>query len=62
MFYDRATIVRKARYTVFHDDQHGTAIVATAGLLNALTYQVDIKNLKWSLMELVQQVQLVLNY
>ncbi len=29
---------------VFHDDQHGTAIVATAGLLNALT--ISKKNIK----------------
>ncbi len=32
---------------VFHDDQHGTAIVATAGLINALTItNRDIKNFK----------------
>ena len=32
---------------VFHDDQHGTAIVATAGVLNALTITGrDIKNFK----------------
>ena len=24
------------RFPVFHDDQHGTAIIATAGLINAL--------------------------
>ena len=33
---------------VFHDDQHGTAIVATAGLINALSITGrDIKILKW---------------
>ena len=32
---------------VFHDDQHGTAIVATAGLINALSITGrDIKNFK----------------
>ena len=56
MFYDRATIVRKVRY-VFHDDQHGTAIVATAGLLNALTITGrDIKNFKMVVNGAGQQV------
>ena len=33
---------------VFHDDQHGTAIVATAGLLNALTISKKIlRILEW---------------
>lgn len=32
---------------IFHDDQHGTAIVTLAGLFNALEfYKLDIKNIK----------------
>jgi malate dehydrogenase (oxaloacetate-decarboxylating)(NADP+) len=34
---------------VFHDDQHGTAIIAAAGLINALHLTGrDIKDTKWS--------------
>lgn len=41
---------------VFHDDQHGTAIVVVAGLINALKLvHKKWKKLKWSSMELGQQ-------
>jgi malate dehydrogenase (oxaloacetate-decarboxylating)(NADP+) len=36
---DRAGADRALRHPVFHDDQHGTAIVTAAGLLNALEVQ-----------------------
>ncbi len=36
MFRDRARLVEQCNIPVFHDDQHGTAIVTAAGMLNAL--------------------------
>lgn len=35
-FYIEEQLREKMKIPVFHDDQHGTAIIATAGLLNAL--------------------------
>ena len=35
-FYIEEKLREKMKIPVFHDDQHGTAIIATAGLLNAL--------------------------
>ncbi len=35
-FYIEETLRKSLDIPVFHDDQHGTAIIATAGLLNAL--------------------------
>jgi malate dehydrogenase (oxaloacetate-decarboxylating) len=35
-FYIETTLKKKLNIPVFHDDQHGTAIVVLAGLLNAL--------------------------
>ena len=38
-FYIEEKLKQRLDIPVFHDDQHGTAIVVTAGLLNALTLQ-----------------------
>ncbi len=35
-FYIEEELRRRMKIPVFHDDQHGTAIIATAGLINAL--------------------------
>lgn len=35
-FYIEQELIKKCDIPVFHDDQHGTAIIATAGLMNAL--------------------------
>jgi malate dehydrogenase (oxaloacetate-decarboxylating)(NADP+) len=35
-FYVEKEAQRRMNIPVFHDDQHGTAIVAGAGLINAL--------------------------
>jgi malate dehydrogenase (oxaloacetate-decarboxylating)(NADP+) len=35
-FYIEETLIRELSIPVFHDDQHGTAIISGAGLLNAL--------------------------
>ena len=35
-FYIERELVKQCDIPVFHDDQHGTAIIATAGLMNAL--------------------------
>ncbi|MBN1298055.1 MAG: NAD-dependent malic enzyme [Actinobacteria bacterium] len=38
---------KETKMVIFHDDQHGTAIVTLAGLLNALKYyNLDMKNIK----------------
>ena len=34
-FYIERELIRRCDIPVFHDDQHGTAIIATAGLMNA---------------------------
>ena len=34
-FYIERELIKRCSIPVFHDDQHGTAIIATAGLLNA---------------------------
>ncbi|MBV5339387.1 MAG: NADP-dependent malic enzyme [Deltaproteobacteria bacterium] len=41
-FYIEETLKKTMKIPVFHDDQHGTAIIASAALLNAL-YLVDKK-------------------
>ncbi len=38
-FYVEETLIERLDIPVFHDDQHGTAIIAAAGLLNALELQ-----------------------
>ncbi len=38
-FYIEETLKREMNIPVFHDDQHGTAIISGAGLLNALELQ-----------------------
>ncbi|MEN8822500.1 MAG: malic enzyme-like NAD(P)-binding protein, partial [Abyssibacter sp.] len=38
-FYIEQTLSEALDIPVFHDDQHGTAIIICAGLLNALSYQ-----------------------
>ena len=38
-FYIEKTLKEKMKIPVFHDDQHGTAIIASAGLVNALEIQ-----------------------
>src|SRR5437660_10973174 len=35
-FYIEETLIRTMKIPVFHDDQHGTAIISGAGLINAL--------------------------
>lgn len=50
-FYIEEELIKRLDIPVFHDDQHGTAIVAGAGLLNAL----EIVNKK------IDQVRIVLN-
>jgi malate dehydrogenase (oxaloacetate-decarboxylating)(NADP+) len=35
-FYIEQTLIEKCNIPIFHDDQHGTAIISGAGLLNAL--------------------------
>ena len=35
-FYIERELIKQCDIPVFHDDQHGTAIIATAGLMNAL--------------------------
>ena len=47
MFHHRAAPARIDGHPVFHDDQHGTAIISAAGLINALHLTGrDIKNTK----------------
>jgi malate dehydrogenase (oxaloacetate-decarboxylating)(NADP+) len=36
MLHHRAALRELMDIPVFHDDQHGTAIIAAAGLINAL--------------------------
>ena len=36
MFYNRAKLKELLDIPIFHDDQHGTAIITTAALINAL--------------------------
>jgi len=46
-FYIEETLKKELNIPVFHDDQHGTAIISGAGLLNALELQEkDIKKVK----------------
>src|SRR5450432_3640200 len=35
-FYIEETLIKTMRIPIFHDDQHGTAVISGAGLLNAL--------------------------
>lgn len=51
MFLYRRGIEKRLKIPVFHDDQHGTAIIATAALINAL----EIINKK------IDQVKVVIN-
>ncbi|QOL19474.1 NADP-dependent malic enzyme [Candidatus Bodocaedibacter vickermanii] len=46
-FYVEQELQKRLNIPVFHDDQHGTAIVASAGLINALKLvNKDISNIK----------------
>jgi len=46
-FYIEETLIKELDIPVFHDDQHGTAIISGAGLLNALELQgKDIGDVK----------------
>ncbi len=46
-FYIEEQLIKKMGIPVFHDDQHGTAIISAAGLLNALEIVgKDIKKVK----------------
>lgn len=46
-FYIEEQLIKKMGIPVFHDDQHGTAIISAAGLLNSLEIVgKDIKNVK----------------
>ena len=46
-FYIERELSKRMNIPVFHDDQHGTAIISGAGLLNALDISgKDIKNIK----------------
>ena len=51
MFYYRDELREKLDIPVFHDDQHGTAIISTAGIINAL----DLTNKK------IEDVKVVVN-
>ena len=51
MFYNRTEIKRTLDIPIFHDDQHGTAIITTATLMNAL----DVSNKK------IEKVRVVVN-
>ena len=47
MFYNRRKIKKILDIPVFHDDQHGTAIITSAALLNAIDIaKKDIKKIK----------------
>ena len=47
MFYYRTETKRKLDIPIFHDDQHGTAIITLAALINALDIsKKSIKNIK----------------
>lgn len=46
-FYIEETLKKRMNIPVFHDDQHGTAIITAAGFLNALEIQnKDIKKVR----------------
>ncbi|MGE3062670.1 MAG: malic enzyme-like NAD(P)-binding protein [bacterium] len=46
-FYIEEKLIEKMKIPVFHDDQHGTSVIATAGLLNASELlQKDISSMK----------------
>lgn len=46
-FYIEEKLIEKMDIPVFHDDQHGTSIIATAGLLNACEIvDKDLKDIK----------------
>lgn len=46
-FYIEETLIKEMKIPVFHDDQHGTAIISTAGLINALEIvKKDISKVK----------------
>ena len=42
-FYIESELKRRLDIPVFHDDQHGTAVIVAAGLINAL--EIQKKNL-----------------
>jgi malate dehydrogenase (oxaloacetate-decarboxylating)(NADP+) len=49
MLHHRAALRERMNIPVFHDDQHGTAIIAAAGLINALHLTGPrLKDVKWS--------------
>lgn len=46
-FQIEQTLIKECSIPIFHDDQHGTAIITTAGLINAVDVGGhDIKNIK----------------
>ena len=51
MFYNRKKLKETLNIPIFHDDQHGTAIITSAALINAL----DISKKK------IQDVKIVVN-